>query len=76
MRKGDQYFRYVYWSEEDGLYVGLCPDLFYGGCHGDDPVKVFAELCDVVVEVVTRHELDGKPLPFAKPHPLLQAVAA
>lgn len=42
----------VEWSEEDQCYVGSCPGLFLGGCHGDDERQVFEELCDIVEEVV------------------------
>ena len=68
MRKGDQYFRYVEWSDEDQIYIGRCPDLFLGGCHGNDPVKVYAELCGLVEEDVTGREREGKPLPEVKTH--------
>jgi predicted RNase H-like HicB family nuclease len=43
--------------------VGSCPDLFYGGCHGDDEKEVFAELCALVEEVIESYKQDGKPLP-------------
>jgi hypothetical protein len=33
----DQYEKIVYWSDEDQCYIGMCPELFYGGVHGDDP---------------------------------------
>lgn len=42
----------VEWSEKDECYVGSCPDLLYGGCHGDDKQEVFAELCEIVEENV------------------------
>jgi predicted RNase H-like HicB family nuclease len=37
--------------------------LIYGGCHGDDEEKVFAELCSLVEEVIELYKRDGKPLP-------------
>jgi predicted RNase H-like HicB family nuclease len=36
--------------------------LVYGGCHGDDEEKVFAELCSLVEEVIELYKRDGKPL--------------
>lgn len=27
MRKSDEYHKWVEWSEEDGVYIGKCPDL-------------------------------------------------
>ena len=45
MRKeSDIYKKIVYWSNEDDCFIGMCPELMYGGVHGDDPVVVFKEL--------------------------------
>ena len=75
MNKGDEYLRWVDGSAEDGLYIGYCPDLFIGGCcHGDDPVKVYAKLCDLVSEEVESIERQGGLLPEVKTRPL--AVSA
>jgi hypothetical protein len=35
----------------------------YGGCHGDDEVSVFKELCRIVDEVIALYRQDGKQLP-------------
>jgi predicted RNase H-like HicB family nuclease len=53
----------VEWSNEDNCYVGSSPGLFYGGCHGDDEQQVFAELCQIVDEVIEQYKKDGRPLP-------------
>ena len=53
----------VEWSEEDQCFVGSCPGLFYGGCHGDDESVVFSELCEIVEETIDLYKKDGKPLP-------------
>ena len=53
----------IEWSEENQCFVGSCPSLFYGGCHGADEKQVFAELCGIVEEVITLYQQDGKPLP-------------
>jgi len=58
-----RYIKIVEWSEEDQCYVGSCPGLFYGGCHGDDEREVFAELCQIVDETIELYKKDGKPLP-------------
>lgn len=65
MSKGDKYLKIVEWSEEDGCFIGSCPELFYGGCHGTDPKSVFAELCEIIEETIQLYEQDGKPLPAA-----------
>ncbi|MCP5158611.1 MAG: hypothetical protein H6975_04215 [Gammaproteobacteria bacterium] len=58
-----RYVKIVEWSEEDQCFVGSCPELFYGGCHGGDEKQVFAELCDIVEETIELYKTDGKPLP-------------
>jgi len=63
MKNSDKYLKIVEWSEEDQCYVGTCPSLIYGGCHGDNEAKVYKELCKIVEENVTLYEKDGKPLP-------------
>ncbi|MXX24671.1 MAG: hypothetical protein F4Z82_04375 [Caldilineaceae bacterium SB0668_bin_21] len=63
MKTSALYVRIVEWSEEDNCYVGSCPGLFYGGCHGEDEEAVFAELCRIVEETVALPTEVGKPLP-------------
>ena len=63
MKDSARYLKIVEWSQEDGCYVGRCPGLFYGGCHGEDEKAVFAELCEMVEEVIALHKQDGRPLP-------------
>jgi predicted RNase H-like HicB family nuclease len=63
MSKGDKYVKLVEWSDEDQCFIGSCPELFYGGCHGPDARKVFSELCDIVEETVAIYEREGRPLP-------------
>jgi predicted RNase H-like HicB family nuclease len=63
MSKGDRYVKLVEWSDEDACFIGSCPELFYGGCHGDDPKAVFAELCQAVEEAIALFEQEGRPLP-------------
>ncbi|MBP9663921.1 MAG: type II toxin-antitoxin system HicB family antitoxin [Pyrinomonadaceae bacterium] len=70
---GDNYEKIVYWSDEDEVFIGICPELFAGGVHGDDPQAVFKELLEVVDEWVEIHREDGTPLPRPK-HGVLQAA--
>ena len=44
------YVKIVERSDEDQCYIGSCPGLFYGGCHGDNEQEVFSELCRIVEE--------------------------
>ena len=64
MTDGTKYVKIVEWSENDGCFIGSCPELFYGGCHGDNDRKVFDELCQIVEETITLYRQDDKPLPF------------
>jgi hypothetical protein len=43
--KAARHLKIVEWSEEDGTFVGTCPGLMFGGIHGEDEEKVYAELC-------------------------------
>lgn len=62
----DVYEKIIVWSDEDQVFIGMCPELFYGGVHGDDSVEVFKELCEVVDEWVEIFKKDGKSLPAPK----------
>ena len=63
MNRSNRYVKIVEWSDEDHCYVGSCPGLFYGGCHGDNEQEVFAELCHIVEETIALYQRDGRPLP-------------
>jgi predicted RNase H-like HicB family nuclease len=63
MNDKHRYVKIVEWSDEDQCFVGSCPGLFYGGCHGDDEKQVFAELCEIVDETIELYLQSGKLLP-------------
>ena len=63
MKDSDRYLKIVEWSEEDQCYVGTCPGLFYGGCHGDNEAEVYKELCEIVEENIGLYKEKGKSLP-------------
>ena len=65
MKESARYVKIVEWSDEEQCYIGTSPGLMYGGCHGDDEKAVYAELCDIVEEIVELYRQDGKPLPLA-----------
>ena len=65
MKESARYVKIVEWSTDDGCYVGSCPGLFLGGCHGTDERAVFAQLCEIVEETIDLYHADGKPLPPA-----------
>jgi len=63
MKDSARYAKIVEWSEEDHCYVGSCPGLVFGGCHGDNEKLVFEELCQIVDEAIVLYKRDRKPLP-------------
>jgi predicted RNase H-like HicB family nuclease len=63
MSPADKYVKIVEWSEEDHCFIGSCPELFYGGCHGTDARGVFDELCRIVEEQLALYEQEGKEIP-------------
>ncbi|MDQ7001394.1 MAG: toxin-antitoxin system HicB family antitoxin [Ghiorsea sp.] len=65
MKASARYLKIVEWSDEDDCYIGRCPGLFGGGCHGDDEAKVYAELCQIVDEWIEVYQADGEALPSA-----------
>lgn len=73
-RKTDIYHRWVAWSEEDQTYIGRCPDLFLGGVHGDDALKVARELQKAIDEWEAIFESDARPLPPARVKPTMEFV--
>ncbi len=69
MKVSDRYHKWVEWSEEDNVYIGKCPDLITG-IHGDDPLQVYQDLCEVIDDVITHFQTEGKPLPGPQIRPM------
>jgi predicted RNase H-like HicB family nuclease len=65
MKAAARYVKLVEWSDEDQCFVGSCPGLLYGGCHGEDEQAVFNELCRIVEETVELYKAEKRPLPPA-----------
>ena len=78
MKAEDQYLKFVRWEDEDGLYVGYCPDLFpWGGvCHGASEEETYKQLCALVREEVEDLVKGGKTLPPSSTRPMRDAVPA
>jgi len=78
MKTEDRYLKFVRWSDDDGHYVGYCPDLFpWGGvCHGASEEDAYRELTELVHEEAEELRRDGKPLPEAATRPMCDAVLA
>ena len=63
MKESARYVKIVEWSDEDQCFVGSCPGLLFGGCHGNDEQAVFSELCEIVEETLELLRKEGKPFP-------------
>jgi hypothetical protein len=66
MKNEDQYLKFVLWNDDDGLYIGSCPDLFpWGGvCHSRTEEEAYRQLCELVQEEVGQLQQAGKDLPL------------
>jgi hypothetical protein len=73
MKPSDKYHKWVEWCEEDQVYIGKCPDLITG-IHGDDPVRVYKELCEVVEDVIGHFKNENRPLPLPRVRPMLEVA--
>ena len=78
MKIENQYLKFVRWEDEDGLYVGYCPDLFPWGaiCHGRTEEETYGQLCALVREEVEDLLKAGKELPPSSTRPMRDAVPA
>jgi len=73
MKDADRYFKWVEWSEEDHVYIGKCPDLITG-IHGDDPVRLYGELLEVVEDVINHLNAEGRALPEPRVRPMREVA--
>ncbi len=64
MKLADKYVKLIEWSEKDQCFIGSCPELFYAGCHGNNPREVFSELCEIVGEMIEIYQQEGKQIPL------------
>ena len=69
LKLSHQYHLWVEWSNDDGVYIGKCPDLITG-IHGDDPVKLYGELVEVVEDVIQHFQAEGRALPPNRVRPM------
>ena len=69
MKRTDTFHRWVEWSDEDKTYIGRCPDLITG-IHGPDPVRLYAELCETVDDVIKQFEQEHRPLSQPRVRPM------
>ena len=73
MNPADRHFMWVEWSDRDDVYIGRCPDLITG-VHGDDPVKSYDGLRELVAEVIDDMTRGGEELPEPTVRPMRPAA--
>ena len=69
MKMSDRDRKWVEWSDEDQVYLGKCPDLI-ASIHGDEPVQLYGELCEVVEDVIRHFQSSGRSLPPSRVRPM------
>lgn len=76
--KAEAYNLIVEWSSEDECYLGTCPELFEGGCHGDNKDEVHKELKVIIEDVLADFKAEGKepPQPSARAARISTALPA
>ena len=73
-KETDYYHCWVAWSEADQTYIGRRPDLFSGGVHGDDPIKVARQLQMVIDEWEQDHRESSTAFPPARIKPMMEVA--
>ncbi len=62
----------VYWSDEDGAWIAVAPDLPHCACHGPTPHQAVAEIEDAIAAWLEAAESIGRDIP----RPSLRAARA
>ena len=73
MKLIDQYHKWIEWTEEDQIYIGKYPDLITG-IHGDNPIQLYSELCDVIEDVIQYFTKEGRELPPPQVRPMREVA--
>ena len=63
MKERDKYLKIVEWSDEDKCYVGSVPGWIGACCHGDDEMKIYQKVCEIVDEWIELYNKEERPLP-------------
>ncbi|MBK8035572.1 MAG: pilus assembly protein HicB [Verrucomicrobiaceae bacterium] len=75
--KAIPYHHWIEWSDEDSIFIGYCPDLFFGGvCHGKDEAKLYPRLVAIIREEMDDLKAEGKALPPVSVRPMRELAAA
>lgn len=61
-----RYPRFIFWSEEDGCYIGSLPDICGNCCHGETIEEVSVQLTEIAESWVDTFLEEGRPLPVIR----------
>jgi predicted RNase H-like HicB family nuclease len=53
----------VYWSDEDGAWIAVAPDLLHCAAHGPTPHEAVAEVEDAIAACIEVAESTGREIP-------------
>lgn len=73
-KETEKYHRWVAWSDDDQCYLGRCPDLFFGGVHGNEPLEVARELQQVIDEWAVDFRETGAEFPPVRIKPAMEVA--
>jgi predicted RNase H-like HicB family nuclease len=73
MKDPDRYHKWIEWDENDQVYIGKCPDLITG-IHGENPILLYEELCEVIQDVIDHYNAEGRSLPEPRIRPMSEVA--
>jgi antitoxin HicB len=69
-----KYLVEIFWSEEDGGFIALAPDLPGCSAFGDTPQQAMNEMVDAMTSWLDACRRLGRPLPEPKTQPQREAA--
>jgi predicted RNase H-like HicB family nuclease len=64
----------LFWSDDDGCWIGDVPDLKYCSAHGDTPDQAIASVQDAIEGWLETASEKGMPIPEPRYRPAIYAV--
>ncbi len=63
MKNPSPYSMRIHWSDEDGCFIGTCPEFPHASGFGDSPTEAARELGTAIELAIQTHKEEGWPLP-------------
>jgi len=63
MKNSTPYSMRIHWSDEDGCFIGTCPEFPHTSGFGNSPTDAASELGTAIELAVQTHKEEGWPLP-------------